>query len=304
MKWRSLGPLFNASGQFPWMASHAAVPYAYHIENNLYKIFFSTRDALNRSQVAYVIIDITKPEQLIELSQEPVIAPGNPGGFDDSGAMLSWIQSRPGEDFVYYIGWNRATSVPFRNALGLAYHQDGDIKKAFDGPILDRSPTDPCFVASAAVLEENNVFRMWYVSGIEWKQNSQGLQHHYHIKHATSDDGILWTPDGHVCIDFNSHEEYAISRPSILKTQKGYQMWYSYRGPAYKIGYAESQDGLVWQRLDSQCEISGKDDAWDSQMQAYPHVFIHDDEYYMLYNGNDYGKTGFGLAILDERHEH
>ena len=38
---------------------------------------------------------------------------------------------------------------------------------------------------------------------------------------------------------------------------------------------------------------------WDSEMICYPYVFEHKDDLYMLYNGNDYGKTGFGLAVLE-----
>jgi hypothetical protein len=35
-------------------------------------------------------------------------------------------------------------------------------------------------------------------------------------------------------------------------------------------------------------------------MIQYPHVFDHNGERYMLYIGNEYGKTDFGLAVLDE----
>jgi hypothetical protein len=34
-------------------------------------------------------------------------------------------------------------------------------------------------------------------------------------------------------------------------------------------------------------------------MIEYPFVLRHKNEIYMLYNGNGYGKTGFGLAIWD-----
>ncbi len=299
MKWKSLGKIFEADGQYSWMATHAAVPYAYHIENNQFKIFFSTRDNLNRSHVGYVIIDVTSPHQLLEISSEPLLKPGAPGTFDDSGAMLSWIQSKAGRDYVYYIGWNQSTTVPFRNALGLGLLQDDQIKKLFCGPILDRSPTDPCFVASAAVIEEDNAYRMWYVSGTQWKPHKKNLRHYYHIKHATSSDAIHWQPDGHVCIDFKEKNEYAISRPSVLKHKDGYQMWYSYRGPAYKVGYAKSTDGLAWDRRDDECDLSQEASDWDNKMQAYPHVFQHQEQTYMLYNGNGYGQTGFGLAILE-----
>ena len=37
--------------------------------------------------------------------------------------------------------------------------------------------------------------------------------------------------------------------------------------------------------------------GWDSEMIEYPFVFEHKNKRYMLYNGNHYGKTGFGIAV-------
>ena len=76
-------------------------------------------------------------------------------------------------------------------------------------------------------------------------------------------------------------------------------MWYSYRGASYRIGYAESQDGILWLRKDAMAGIAPSDQGWDSESVEYPWVFDHDGDRYMLYNGNRYGLTGFGLAILE-----
>ena len=35
-------------------------------------------------------------------------------------------------------------------------------------------------------------------------------------------------------------------------------------------------------------------------MHHYPHVFELNGKYYMLYNGNDFGMYGFGLAVLED----
>jgi len=76
-------------------------------------------------------------------------------------------------------------------------------------------------------------------------------------------------------------------------------MWYSYRGTSYRIGYAESDDGRAWRRQDGLAGIDVSADGWDSEMIEYPFVFLHRGQHFMLYNGNDYGRTGFGLAVLD-----
>jgi hypothetical protein len=82
-------------------------------------------------------------------------------------------------------------------------------------------------------------------------------------------------------------------------------MWYTFRAQptvaTYRIGYAESPDGIAWERMDhlmKQFDVS--DSGWDSEMLSYGRVLKHNGIIYMLYNGNGYGKTGFGLAVLEE----
>jgi len=219
--------------------------------------------------------------------------------FDDAGAMATWLVARDTQLYLYYIGWNRSLAVPFRNALGLAVSEDGGhtFRRYAAGPVLDRSIHDPAFTASAAVLVEQGLWRMWYLSCIGWENTPAGLRHKYHLKYAVSADGIDWRRDGRVAIDFRDQSEYAISRPSVLHERGCYTMWYSYRGSSYRIGMAHSADGLCWQRDDRAVGIDVSPSGWDDQMIEYPHVFRHRDRRYMLYNGNDYGKTGIGLAV-------
>ena len=75
-------------------------------------------------------------------------------------------------------------------------------------------------------------------------------------------------------------------------------MWFCARGSAYRIYYAESDDGLTWQRRDEP-DLTVSESGWDNEMVEYPFVFDHDGDRYMLYAGNTFGKTGFGLAIRD-----
>ncbi|MGZ5006653.1 MAG: hypothetical protein ACXWFI_02195, partial [Methylobacter sp.] len=99
--------------------------------------------------------------------------------------------------------------------------------------------------------------------------------------------------------------EGGIVRASVCKDGGLYRMWYSYRGhtgyrdtPAnsYRIGYAESGDGLAWTRMDDQAGIGLSDTGWDSLMLAYPEVVDVGGRRYMFYNGNGFGQTGFGYA--------
>jgi hypothetical protein len=241
-------------------------------------------------------VDFSETLQVSHILDEPLLSAGQAGEFDDSGTMATWLVNFKGVKYLYYIGWNLGVSVPFRNAIGVALSTDDGLtfQKYSRGPILDRSIHDPCFTASCCVMIDNGLWRMWYLSCLEWDAN---LRHRYHIKYAESHDGLDWQRDGTICIDFASNDEYAISRPSVIKDTTGYKMWYSYRGEYYKIGYAESDDGIVWRRYDTDAGLDKSPSGWDSDMVEYPFVFDEGGTRYMLYNGNGYGKTGVGYAV-------
>jgi len=298
-QWQKLGRIFSPSGENNTLHSHAALPIAEHLEDNFFKIYFSSRDQQNRSFTNYVIIDITEPTKILDLSSLPVLCPGELGTFDDSGAMATWITVDNDKKFLYYIGWNLGKTVPFRNSIGLAIsNKKGHFIPYSTGPIVDRSIQEPHFCASCCVLPGKDYWRMWYLSCTSWHIRKNQPHHKYHIKYASSSDGINWHREGKVAIDFKDNNEYAISRPSVIHDSKNWKMWYSFRGFSYRIGYAESVNGFDWTRLDSEVGIDVSPDGWDSEMIEYPFVFDHQGERYMLYNGNGFGKTGFGLARL------
>ena len=64
------------------------------------------------------------------------------------------------------------------------------------------------------------------------------------------------------------------------------------------IAVADSDDGLTWSRRESLGLTAGPE-PWESEMVEYPCVFDWNGRRYMLYNGNDYGRSGVGLAVLD-----
>lgn len=302
--WKKLGRVFCPDGSVAWMRSHAAVPIAQGIGGDIFRIYFSARDDEGRSHTGFVVIDIMEPERILEISAAPVLAPGALGEFDDSGAMATWLTPHEGSDYLYYIGWNLGVTVPFRNSIGLAVggpasHATPSFVRYAPGPIVDRTAQEPHFCASCCVLKDEEYWRMWYLSCTEWRSTKQGPMHRYHIKYATSADGIHWDRNGTVAIDYANDEELAISRPSVIRDADKWRMWYSHRGGTYRIGYAESDDGAHWSRLDNASGIDVSNTGWDSEMIEYPCVFDHAGRRYMLYNGNGYGKSGFGLAVLD-----
>jgi hypothetical protein len=300
MKWRKLGLVFKAQGQLSWMQSHGAVPVAEPLDRDVVAVYFATRDNENRGHTARLILSLETTAKVLQLDSSPILAPGALGCFDDSGAMPSWLTSVGTDRYLYYIGWNRCVSVPFRNSTGLAVSRlSGPFQRVSTGPVLDRSIHEPHFATNPCVLKDGDVWRMWYLSCIGWDQADSGPRHRYHLKYVESRDGIDWRPDGRIAIDFASPEEYAISRPCVVRDGSLWRMWYSVRGSKYRIGYAESADGINWMRLDHRAGISVSETGWDSDSVEYAFVFDHFGSRWMLYNGNDYGRTGFGLAVLE-----
>jgi len=305
MKWKKLGIIFNVNKNYDWMYSYSSVPFGENIEDDLFKIYFSSRNKDNESSIGYIVIDINNPQKILEISEEPVLSKGVLGTFDDSGTMGCCIINKDEKKYMYYLGWNLGVTVPFRNSIGLAISYDNGktYKKAYSGPIIDRTKYEPHFTASNCVIKDNGIYKIWYLSCTEWKNENDMIIHKYHIKYAESDDGINWKRDGVVAIDYKDEYEYAISVPRVIKEKNIYKMWFSSRGtkeiPTYRIRYAESKDGINWIRKDDKVGIDVSKEGWDSEMICYPFIFDHKEKRYMLYNGNNYGKTGFGLAVME-----
>jgi hypothetical protein len=298
-KWIKKGPIFCADKNYEWMQTHAAIPFADHLKDDIYRIYFTTRDKKNRSHVAFLDVDITNPTRFLSISSEPVLKPGRVGLFDDSGAMGSCLVHFAGRTYLFYVGWSLGITVPFYVNIGVAMYQNEN--KAFEkkskAPLIERTNVDPYLTTSMFALIEDGMWRIWYTSGKTWKIENNKPKHYYFIKYAESADGLHWNRTGVVCIDFKTRSEYAITVPCVLKEDGIYKMWYSYRGDSYRIGYAESNDGIAWERKDDEAGIDVSKSGWDSEMIEYPFVFVHQGTKYMLYNGNGYGKSGFGYAM-------
>ena len=120
MKWIKKGLIFSPSGQHEWVQSHAMLPVADHIQGDIYRIYFSGRDKLNRSLVGYVEIDINNPKKILKLATEPVLGLGSLGAFDDNGVSPTCIVNLHDKKYLYYFGWNKGSNVRAAEVSGLA----------------------------------------------------------------------------------------------------------------------------------------------------------------------------------------
>ena len=307
MCWKKRGLIYCNDTRLPWARTHAQIPTVDVLNDERLTIFFSSRDEANRSLIARMEVDAKNPTNILSIQANPLFQLGRPGTFDDSGMMPTSVVNWNGLKYLYYVGWNVRNTVPYHNAIGLAVSEDGGqtYRRMFNGPVMDRTAEEPFFCATCCIRIENNIWRNWYMSCTDWKLINGRMEPIYHLKYAESTDGIHWRRDGNVAIDYLNDAEGGIVRASVCKDEALYRMWYSYRGNSdyrivsensYRIGYAESVDGLVWRRLDSQVGIEVSEDGWDSFMQAYPEVVDVGNRRYMFYNGNGFGQTGFGYA--------
>jgi hypothetical protein len=282
----------------PWATTHAALPIVQPTTGSRAHIYFSARDERSRAQIGRAAVDFNDASVEPEVEAEPMVRMGQPGTFDDSGVTGGCLVSNGRAQHLYYSGWSLDVEVPFLFFIGCAVSTDdgATFEKVSHSPVLGRSRVDPFLTASPSILVEGGTWRMWYVSGTGWGADNEPS---YLIRYAESDDGVDWRPTGRVCIDYSYAGEHAIARPHVIKDGATYRMWYSHRGASYRIGYAESEDGLAWTRKDGEAGIDVAPDGWDSEMVAYPWVGDIGGARRMLYNGNGYGRTGIGHAVLE-----
>ena len=299
MSWRKLGRVFQPSGKLDWARSHAANPIPEHVEGDTFRIYFSARDANNRSSIGYVVVDLGDNIRVVEVPDEPVLRPGDLGMFDDCGASVGCILRVGEKRYLYYMGWNLAVTVPWKNALGLAVSDsiDGPFRRWSRFPIVPLDETDPYTISYPWVMCDGGRYRMWYGSNLRWGPEKKDMMHV--IKYAESADALHWTKTNRIAIDSISPEENAICKPCVVKDADSYQMWFCSRGDKYRIEHAKSKDGYDWKRLGRDEGIDISTDGWDSDMIEYPCVFDHRGQRFLLYCGDGFGATGFGIAVQE-----
>lgn len=303
--WESDSFVYSPNGDNPLSRSHAQLPTPFSLGGSAFRFFYSSRDDQGQSRPFYLDYDMAT-KKISTVAEHPVLELGAPGMFDDKGVMPSCVL-RVGEDiYFYYIGWNQRTNIGYQLAIGLAISKDNGVsfQKVSSGPVLDRSINDPVFCAAPCVHFSGSEFIMWYISATGWPIYNGKPEPVYLIKRATSKDGINWNTSKSICINYKFEGE-ALGRPWVVHNSSGYHMWYSTRGSDsyreavgqhYQIGYAHSKDGIAWQREDDKFSLSPSRGAWDQDMQEYSSVFVFENDHYMAYNGNTFGKSGFGIA--------
>lgn len=302
-RWNKLGVLYcpAETGRHAKLLSHAANPLPVHIEGDVYRIFYSGRDERNRSSVGAVDIDIVR-RQVVQEHPEPFFEHGPEGSFYADGVSIGNCYRAQGRMYMLFMGWQSPPNGHWRGDVGrLEVQPDLALTLDGQGPFMACDATDPVSLSYPWVSEDGGGgYCMWYGSTVAWDAGNGEMLHV--INYATSSDGDHWKREG-LAVPYELGLAQAFSRPTVARDARGgYEMWFSYRsgsGQKYRIGYAVSENGRAWQLALDQAGIDVSRDGWDSEMIEYPFVFEHKGERYMLYNGNGYGRTGFGLALQE-----
>ncbi|MCE3227620.1 MAG: hypothetical protein K0S32_2171 [Bacteroidetes bacterium] len=317
MKWKKLGKIFNPlDHQLPNNCLEFAQSPQVLTFDDFVRVYFSTRekDASGKfiSHVAFVEFDKTF-SQIKKISDRTIIPMGALGCYDEHG-IFPFNVLREEEKILGFIGgWNRRVSVDIETSIGLSISNDNGLtfKRIGDGPVLSPTLNEPFLVGDPFVLKIDNKFHMWYIYGVRWIQNPNKdvKERVYKIGHAVSFDAINWIKTDRQIINDKLNDDECQALPSVVFHNNRYHMVFCYRQAigfrenskdAYRLGYATSTDGLLWTRNDDIIGIEGTAGEWDSDMMCYPHICKVDGKIYLLYNGNNFGRYGFGAAVLEE----
>jgi hypothetical protein len=318
MKWIKRGIIFDTSSHGLELDcnDYAQSPQTL-IFDNFVRIYFSTRqrDITGQYLSKIAFIDFDKEfKRVINFSREDVIALGDLGTFDEHGIFPFNPMRVDNKIIAYTCGWSRRISVPVETSTGLAISTDHGLTfiKYGSGPIFTSTISEPFLVGDSFVIYENQEYHMWYMYGWKWFLDpiANLPERVYKIAYASSNDGIQWLRDSsRNMIENVIGDNECQALPTVIKIGDCYHMYFCYRHAtdfrknsdrAYKLGYAYSFDKRIWIRDDKNKGINLSASGWDSQMMCYPHIFELDRKIYLLYNGNEFGKFGFGLAELSD----
>jgi len=303
MKWRKRGLIYGPAGELEWARHSALQPTPLlKADGRELRVFVGFRDDEGVGRIGYVDLNAEDPSRVLRVSPTPVLDIGTPGAFDDNGVVPCAVVKRDPELFLFYAGYQLVRRVKFLAFGGLAVSRDfGETFSRYSrAPICDRNTTDLYFRVIHSMMSDGGRWRAWYGAGDSFDLE-QGLAYpRYDIRYADSFDGVHLDDEYRVCVA-PAAGEYRVGRPYVIKQNELYRMFFcaGTKAAGYRLAYAESTDGVVWTRKDEALGIEPSESGWDSEAQAFPSVATYHGQTFLFYNGNDYGREGFGYATLE-----
>jgi hypothetical protein len=305
VKWKKMGLIYGPSGDVAWARHSALQPTPWlRQEDDVIRVFVGFRDDNGVGRVGFVDLNATNPSEVLQVAERPSLDIGLPGTFDEHGVVPCAIVKRDQQLYLYYAGYQKGRDIKFCAYGGLAISDDGgeSFIRFSQVPISDRTDTELYFRVAHSVIEDEGKWKIWYGAGSTFLQNGGKQLPSYNIKYVESQDGITFGGEGQVAIDMQHQNEYRVGRPYVIRENGTFRMFYGVgtTDKLYRLGYAESSNGVNWKRLDHLIGLDVSETGWDSEMIGYPSVVKYAEKTYLFYNGNDYGRQGFGYATLEE----
>jgi predicted GH43/DUF377 family glycosyl hydrolase len=301
-----MGLIYGPKGESDWARHSALQPTPFlRRKEGMIRVFVGFRDDEGVGRVGFVDLDAGNPSQVLRVSKRPALDIGMPGTFDENGVVPCAIVERDRRLFLYYAGYQLGHKVKFCAYGGLAISDDGGetFVRYSKAPISDRTDTELYFRVAHSVMKDAGVWKIWYGAGSVYTMKDGKQLPSYNIKYVESQDGINYDGEGRVVLDIHGPNEYRVGRPYIIKEDDHFRMFYAVgtTDKLFRLGYAESPDGINWERMDEKVGIDVSEDGWDSEMISYPSIVKYEEQTYLFYNGNNYGREGFGYAVLEEK---
>lgn len=306
MRWKKLGLVYGPDGSMAWAKSHAMIPTPVQLNEDVIRVFVTFCDGEGIGRPGYVDVSASDPLKVLGVSQAPLLDLGKPGTFDENGLLTcSVMAAGEGKLFMYYVGFELGTKIRYRLLTGLAISEDGgeSFHRYSQTPVLERTSAELFFRGGPYCINESGRFQLWYVAGSDWIDLDGKSMPVYDIRYAESADGINWPDEGEVQISIANPDEHGFGRPCVMHRQGGgFRMFYSVRRrsfAAYRLGYAESEDGHVWTRMDDKLNLDVTPGSFDSDAIMYAAPIMIGEKLYVFYNGNAFGRDGFAVAVLE-----
>lgn len=303
MTWDRRGLVYVPDGSRQW-AAHSALQPTPLVRGDQIRVYCGLRDGAGRSSVGWVDLSSADPTVVRRECDRPALSPGAPGTFDEAGVVPTAVVELEDRVRLYYAAY-QPTDVPgerFRVFCGVADSFDGGdtFERALPDAVMGPNEDAPLFRVIHSVVRDGDVWRIWYGAGKEFRPGETKLLPVYDIRYCESPDGLRFPETGEVAIPLGEGE-HRVGRPYVLRRPEGgWEMFFGggTEATTYRLAYARSEDARTWVRDDSALGMDVSAVGFDSEMMAYPAVVRVQDATYLFYNGNQYGREGFAVAVL------
>jgi hypothetical protein len=296
--WRKLGLRVTPPGTL-LMRSHAMLPTP-RMRGPEIQVFFSACDAELRGRIFVAKLRASAPYDLIGLDEKPVLDVGAAGAFDADGVNPSCVVERGDELLLYYIGWARGpVERPYTLIAGIARSLDGGRSFEKLGQMLPLSESESLFRTAPYVFRTAGGWASLYIGGSRFIEGAGGKRLPiYSLRYVESEDGYHWKPRGRELLAPDPERgELGFGRPLLRGEGPDARLVVSVRTIAsYRLCTAPWNDGNP-RRADLVPLIETGPEAWDRDSTSFGAFCQADENELLFYNGNEFGRTGFGLAV-------